>query len=164
MIQTSNLDPSQVPRWHELQIQILPQASFVQVLFHFQVYFQVMRRSKFIIKLLFAYDSLVNLHLLLRLLHQMILKLYFKCFSRFHFKPRFTTWFTKLNPSPHWVKTEAEFFTANTASKVVLFLRFVSEDLNLPMATTTPIYEDNKSCITIVHACLPTDRVNQEDS
>jgi len=35
----------------------------------------------------------------------------------------------------------------------------VSEDLNLPMATTTPIYEDNKSCIEIVNAHKPTDRV-----
>ena len=55
--------------------------------------------------------------------------------------------------------TKVEFFTAITASKVVLFLSFVSEDLNLPMAKTTHIYEDNKSCIKIVNAYKSTDRV-----
>ena len=55
--------------------------------------------------------------------------------------------------------TEAEFFAAIAASKVVLFLRFVLEDLNYPMNNPTPIYEDNESCIKIVNARKPTDRV-----
>ena len=110
-----------------------------------------MRFSKFIIKLELTLYLLLNLLLLLQLLTKVILK--------FYFKSRFTTWFTKLNLSPHWVQTEAEFFIANTASNVVLFLWFVSKDLNLPMETSTPIYVDNNSCITIIHACIPSDRI-----
>ena len=46
--------------------------------------------------------------------------------------------------------TEAKFFAAIAASKVVLFLRFVLEDLEYPIKKPTPIYEDNESCIEIV--------------
>ena len=55
--------------------------------------------------------------------------------------------------------TEAEFFAAIAASKVVLFLRFVLEGLEYPITKPTPIYEDNESCIKIVNARKPTDRV-----
>ena len=55
--------------------------------------------------------------------------------------------------------TEAEFFAAIAASKVVLFLRFVLEDLTYPMNNPTPIYENNESCIKIINARKPTDRV-----
>ena len=55
--------------------------------------------------------------------------------------------------------TEEEFFAAIAASKVALFLCFVLEDLKFPMTTLTPIYEDNESCIKIVNARKPTDRV-----
>ena len=54
--------------------------------------------------------------------------------------------------------TEAEFFAAIAASKIVLFLRFVLEDLQMPMTTPTSVYKDNESCIKIVNARKPTKR------
>ena len=55
--------------------------------------------------------------------------------------------------------TEAEFFAAIAASKVVLFLCFVLDNLKFPVTKPTPFYEDNESCIKIINTHKPTNRV-----
>ena len=60
--------------------------------------------------------------------------------------------------------TEAEFFAAVSASKIILYLRSVLKELSLPMTSPTPIYEDNEACIKVINANHPTDRTRHIDT
>ena len=59
--------------------------------------------------------------------------------------------------------TEAEFFAAVSAAKSVLFLRSILKELNLPMTSPTPIYEDNEACIKVINSRHPTERTRHID-
>ena len=54
--------------------------------------------------------------------------------------------------------TEAEFFAVVSAAKSVIFIRSVLHELNFPMTSPTPIYEDNEACIKVINSRHPTER------
>ena len=54
--------------------------------------------------------------------------------------------------------TEAEFYAAVAASKVIMFLCSVLTDLSIPPSGPTQVYEDKKSCINVINAHHPTER------
>lgn len=54
--------------------------------------------------------------------------------------------------------TEAEFYAAVAAAKVVRYIRAVLHDLGYTQHTPTSIYEDNKSAISIINSRTPTER------
>ena len=59
--------------------------------------------------------------------------------------------------------TEAEFYAAVSAAKIVLYLRSVLHDLGFPQKEPTIIYEDNDSTIKIVNSGIPTQRSRHID-
>ena len=54
--------------------------------------------------------------------------------------------------------TEAEFYAAVSAAKIVRYLRFILSDLGFPQKEPTIIYEDNESAKKIIDAVTPTER------
>ena len=54
--------------------------------------------------------------------------------------------------------TEAEFYAAISAAKIVRYIRFILQDLQFPQHLPTIIYEDNASTKKIVEAAAPTER------
>ena len=52
--------------------------------------------------------------------------------------------------------TEAEFYALTEAAKLVLYIRFVLEDLYVPQINPTVIYEDNCRCLQMNQALKPT--------
>ena len=60
--------------------------------------------------------------------------------------------------------TEAEFFAAVGAAKVILFLRSVLKELCIEMQEPTLIYKDNEATIKVVNAAHPTKRVRHIDT
>lgn len=60
--------------------------------------------------------------------------------------------------------TEAEFFAAVGAAKVILFLRSVLHELQIKMQEPTLIYKDNEATIKVVNAAQPTEQVRHIDT
>ena len=60
--------------------------------------------------------------------------------------------------------TEAEFFAAVGAAKVILFLQSVLHELQIEMQEPTLIYEDNEATIKVVNAAHPTEQVRYIDT
>ena len=54
--------------------------------------------------------------------------------------------------------TEAEFYALTEAGKMILYIRFVLEDLDIPQQYPTIVYEDNKGCLEMTKALKPTKR------
>ena len=59
--------------------------------------------------------------------------------------------------------TEAKFYAAVSAAKIVLYLRSVLHDLGFPQKEPAIIYEDNNSTIKIVNSRIPTQRSRHID-
>ena len=60
--------------------------------------------------------------------------------------------------------TEAEFYALTEAGKLVLYIRFVLEDLGLIQQNPTSIYEDNKGCLQMTQALKPTKRTRHVET
>ena len=60
--------------------------------------------------------------------------------------------------------TEAEFYALTEAGKLVLYIRFVLNDLGIPQAQPTTIYEDNKGCLQMTQALKPTKRTRHVET
>jgi len=54
--------------------------------------------------------------------------------------------------------TEAEFYAAVSAAKIVRYLRSILQELNFPQLKPTLIYEDNQSTKKIIDSVTPTER------
>lgn len=59
--------------------------------------------------------------------------------------------------------TEAEFYAAVDAAKVIRYLRFILKEIDFAQTTPTPLYEDNKSTIRMINARVPTERSRHID-
>jgi hypothetical protein len=59
--------------------------------------------------------------------------------------------------------TEAEFYAAVAAAKLVRYLRSILSDIGFPQANPTVILEDNDSTISIVNSGVPTERSRHID-
>ena len=59
--------------------------------------------------------------------------------------------------------TEAEFVAACDAGKIILFFRSLLEDLGIPQATATVLYEDNNGALMMANAQQPTRRTRHID-
>ena len=60
--------------------------------------------------------------------------------------------------------TEAEFYALSEAGKLVLYIRFVLEDLDMTQKGPTTIYEDNRGCLQMTQALKPTKRTRHVET
>ena len=60
--------------------------------------------------------------------------------------------------------TEAEFYALAEAGKIILYVRSVLNDLNMPQNLATVIYEDNRGCLKMTQAMKPTRRTRHVDT
>ena len=60
--------------------------------------------------------------------------------------------------------TEAEFYALAEAGKIVLYMRSVLSDINVPQTLPTVIYEDNRGCLKMTQAMKPTKRTRHVDT
>jgi len=61
------------------------------------------------------------------------------------------------------LSTEAEFMPAYDTGKMILFVRSVLWDLDIPQEAATLLYEDNDGCATMGNAQKPTPRTRHVD-
>ena len=66
--------------------------------------------------------------------------------------------FTAFSP------TEVELYTAVSASKAILYLRYVLCEINVAQKWPTKIFEDNETCIKVINAKHPTDCTKHIDT
>ena len=59
--------------------------------------------------------------------------------------------------------TEAEFYAAVSAAKIVRYLRSILNELGYPQDTPTMIHEDNDPTIRVVNLRVPTERTRHID-
>jgi hypothetical protein len=59
--------------------------------------------------------------------------------------------------------TEAEFMAACDTGKMILFVRSILWDLNIPQEAATLLYEDNNACTAMGNAQKPTPRTRHFD-
>ena len=60
--------------------------------------------------------------------------------------------------------TEAEFYAAVAAFKIIMFLCSIITDLLIPPSFPTPVYEDNKQCIKVINVHHPTEWTQHIDT
>ena len=60
--------------------------------------------------------------------------------------------------------TEAEFYALTEAGKMVLYVRFVLEDLGMIQKHPTTIYEDNRGCLQMTQDIKPTKRTRHVET
>jgi len=65
---------------------------------------------------------------------------------------------SKFQPTVAGSSTEAEFMAAYDTGKMILFVRSVLWDLNIPQEAATVLYEDNDVCTAMGNAQKPTPR------
>jgi len=70
---------------------------------------------------------------------------------------------TKFQPTVAGSSTEAEFMAAYDTGKMILFVRSVLWDLNIPQEAATVLYEDNDACTAMGNAQKPTPRTRHMD-
>jgi hypothetical protein len=70
---------------------------------------------------------------------------------------------TKLQPTIALSSTEAEFMAACDAGKMMLFIRSILWDLNIPQKAASVLYEDNDACTAMANAQKPTMRTRHMD-
>lgn len=70
---------------------------------------------------------------------------------------------SKFQPTVAGSSTEAEFMAAYDTGKMILFVRSVLWDLNIPQEAATVIYEDNDACTAMGNAQKPTPRTRHMD-
>ncbi len=69
----------------------------------------------------------------------------------------------KFQPTVAGSSTEAEFMAAYDTGKMILFVRSVLWDLDIPQEAATLFYEDNNGCIAMGNAQKPTPRTHHID-
>ena len=69
----------------------------------------------------------------------------------------------KFQPTIAGLSTEAEFMAACDTGKMILFVRSVLWDLNIPQEAATLLYEDNDACTAMGNAQKPTQRTRHMD-
>ena len=70
---------------------------------------------------------------------------------------------SKFQPTVAGSSTEAEFMAAYDTGKMILFVRSVLWDLNIPQEAATILYEDNDACTAMGNAQKPTPRTRHID-
>ena len=70
---------------------------------------------------------------------------------------------SKFQPTVAGSSTEAEFMAAYDTGKMILFIRSVLWDLNIPQEAATVLYEDNDACTAMGNAQKPTSRTRHID-
>jgi hypothetical protein len=70
---------------------------------------------------------------------------------------------SKFQPTVAGSSTEAEFMAAYDTGKMILFIRSVLWDLNIPQEAATVLYEDNDACTAMGNAQKPTPRTRHID-
>ena len=60
--------------------------------------------------------------------------------------------------------TEAEFYALTEAGKLVLYVRFVLQELGMEQTQPTTIYEDNRGCLQMTQALKPTKRTRHVET
>ena len=70
---------------------------------------------------------------------------------------------TKLQPTVAMSSTEAEYMAASDAGKVILYIRSIMWDLNIPQQAASILYEDNDGCTAMANAQKPTSRTRHMD-
>ena len=65
---------------------------------------------------------------------------------------------TRLKPTVVMSSTEAEFMAASDAGKILLFVRSILRDLDIPQEVATILYKDNVGAIGMVNAQKPMSR------
>jgi hypothetical protein len=70
---------------------------------------------------------------------------------------------TKFQPTVAGSSTEAEFMAAYDTGKMILFVRSVLWDLDIPQEAATVLYEDNDACTAMGNAQKPTPRTRHMD-
>ena len=60
--------------------------------------------------------------------------------------------------------TEAEFYVLSETGKLVLYIRFVLEDLGMVQKSPTTIYEDNRGCLQMSQALKPMKRMRHVET
>lgn len=69
----------------------------------------------------------------------------------------------KFQPTVAGSSTEAEFMAAYDTGKMILFVRSVMWDLEIPQEAATVMYEDNDACTAMGNAQKPTTRTRHMD-
>jgi len=69
----------------------------------------------------------------------------------------------KFHPTVAGSSTEAEFMAAYDTGKMILFVRSVLWDLDIPQEAATVLYEDNDACTAMGNAQKPTPRTRHMD-
>ena len=70
---------------------------------------------------------------------------------------------SKLQPTVALSSTEAEFSAASEAGKMVLYLRSILDEINVPQDNATTLYEDNDGTLLMANAGQPTRRTRHID-
>ena len=70
---------------------------------------------------------------------------------------------TRLQQTVACSSTEAEFMAACDAGKVILYIRSILWDLNIPQQAASILYEDNDGCTAMANAQKPTSRTRHMD-
>jgi hypothetical protein len=69
----------------------------------------------------------------------------------------------KFQPTVAGSSTEAEFMAAYDTGKMILFVRSILWDLDIPQEAATVLYEDNDACTAMGNAQKPTSRTRHID-
>jgi hypothetical protein len=70
---------------------------------------------------------------------------------------------TQFQPTVAGSSTEAEYMSAYNTGKMILFMRSVLWDLNIPQEAATLLYEDNDACKAMANVQKPTPRNRHVD-
>jgi hypothetical protein len=70
---------------------------------------------------------------------------------------------SKFQPTVAGSSTEAEFMAAYDTGKMILFVRSILWDLDIPQEAATVLYEDNEACTAMGNAQKPTPRTRHID-
>ncbi len=70
---------------------------------------------------------------------------------------------TKFQPTVASSTTKAKFMAAYDTGKMILFVRSILWDLDIPQEATTVLYEDNDACIAMGNAQKPTPQTRHID-
>ena len=70
---------------------------------------------------------------------------------------------SKFQPTVAGSSTEAEFMAAYDTGKMILFVRSILWDLDIPQEAATVLYEDNDACTAIGNVQKPTSRTRHID-
>ncbi len=70
---------------------------------------------------------------------------------------------TRFQPTVAGSSTEAEFMAAYDLAKMILYIRSIIYDLNIPQAAASVIGEDNDGCTAMANAGKPTPRTRHID-